>query len=103
LASRKREQTYPDCAGEPSGGETRLKFGGSPFGIWRNQFSDLNGSLTNGAQSFDDMYADSRRWFQEKWVDYLASQIYWNMGFNIADYGVLVPWWNTAFANERHL
>ena len=35
-----------------------VKFGVSPFGIYRNQKSDPNGSATNGLQNYDDLYAD---------------------------------------------
>ena len=48
---------------------------------------------TAGAQTYDDLYADTRRWVREEWLDYIAPQVYWNIGFAAADYGVLVPWW----------
>lgn len=80
----------------------RVKFGISPFGIWRN-LPNEGGSATSGLQAYDVIYADSRKWLRDRWVDYLAPQVYWNIGYSIADYGVLVPWWNTAFSNERHL
>lgn len=79
-----------------------VKFGISPFGIWRNQNSDANGSATNGLQSFSDVFADSRLWMQNGWVDYLTPQIYWSIGFAAANYGVLAPWWNNH-AFGRHI
>jgi uncharacterized lipoprotein YddW (UPF0748 family) len=79
-----------------------VKFGVSPFGIWRNQASDATGSATNGLQSYSDIYANSKKWIQNNWVDYLAPQLYWSIGFTVANYGVLVPWWqNNAF--NRHI
>lgn len=70
-------------------------FGVSPFAVWRNAGTDPEGSATQaGAQTFDDLYADTRRWVREEWVDYIAPQVYWNIGFTVADYGVLVPWWS---------
>jgi uncharacterized lipoprotein YddW (UPF0748 family) len=83
-----------------------VKFGISPFGIWQNRTTaQPEGSATNGLQSFNDIYADSRRWVQAGWVDYLAPQLYWHIGNTAADYGVLVPWWNNVMqsANGRHL
>jgi uncharacterized lipoprotein YddW (UPF0748 family) len=71
-----------------------VKFGVSPFGIWRNQSSDATGSATSGLQSYSDVYANSKKWIQSNWVDYLAPQIYWSIGLAVANYGVLVPWWN---------
>jgi len=78
------------------------KFGVSPFGIWRNQNSDPIGSATNGLQSYSDIYADSRKWIQQQWVDYLTPQIYWSVGFSAANYSVLLPWWN-ALGGSRHI
>lgn len=79
-----------------------VKFGVSPFGIWRNQSSDATGSATNGLQSYSDVYADSKKWLQQGWVDYVTPQLYWSIGFNTANYAVLVPWWN-GVASGRHI
>lgn len=79
-----------------------VKFGVSPFGIWRNRSSDPSGSATNGLQSYSDIYADSRKWIQQAWVDYLTPQLYWSVGFSVANYGVLLPWWN-ALGGSRHI
>ena len=79
-----------------------VKFGVSPFGIWRNRTSDPGGSATNGLQSYSDIYADSRKWIQQAWVDYLTPQIYWSVGFTVANYGELLPWWN-ALGGNRHI
>ncbi|WP_064592205.1 glycoside hydrolase family 10 protein [Streptobacillus moniliformis] len=70
-----------------------LSFGVSPFGIWRNYETDARGSKTKGLQSYDSLYADSLKWMKEGWVDYIAPQIYWNIGFEKADYEELVKWW----------
>ena len=79
-----------------------VKFGISPFGIWRNQSSDATGSATNGLQSYSDIYGDSRRWLREGWIDYAAPQLYWSIGFAAAKYEVLVPWWANN-ANGKHV
>jgi uncharacterized lipoprotein YddW (UPF0748 family) len=71
-----------------------VKFGVSPFGIWRNIATDPTGSETNGLQSYDAIMCDSRKWVQEKWLDYIVPQVYWNIGFAVADYAKLVPWWS---------
>ncbi|MGW7477620.1 family 10 glycosylhydrolase [Nonomuraea muscovyensis] len=70
-----------------------VSFGVSPFGIWRNAATDPLGSATSGLQSYDAIYADSRRWVKEGWVDYVAPQIYWHIGHAAADYAVLTAWW----------
>ncbi|MFJ8309393.1 MULTISPECIES: glycoside hydrolase family 10 protein [unclassified Streptomyces] len=75
----------------------RVRFGISPFGVWRNAASDDRGSATRaGAQTYDDLYADTRKWVREGLLDYICPQLYWNIGFDAADYAVLVPWWDAV-------
>jgi uncharacterized lipoprotein YddW (UPF0748 family) len=80
----------------------RVKFGISPFGIWRNQGSHPAGSTTSGTESYSALYADTRYWLQQSWLDYMNPQIYWYIGRVGADYQVLVPWWDQN-ANGRHI
>jgi len=83
-----------------------VKFGVSPFGIWQNKTTaQPNGSATNGLQGYNDIYADSRKWIQSGWLDYIAPQLYWHIGNPAADYGLLIPWWDGVMkaANGRHL
>ena len=79
-----------------------VKFGISPFGIYRNQSSDPLGSRTRGLQNYDDLYADVLLWVEKGWVDYLIPQIYWQVGHPVADYAVLVDWW-AKHGGERPL
>ncbi|WP_299518847.1 family 10 glycosylhydrolase [uncultured Serinicoccus sp.] len=72
-----------------------VAFGVSPFAVWRNAGTDPEGSETTaGAQTYDDLYADTRRWVREEWMDYVLPQVYWAIGFEPAAYDVLVPWWS---------
>ena len=71
-----------------------VKFGVSPFGIYRNQRSDPNGSRTNGLQNYDDLYADVLMWDAKGWMDYCVPQIYWEIGNKAADYDELIHWWD---------
>ncbi|NRQ39452.1 family 10 glycosylhydrolase [Nonomuraea sp. NN258] len=73
-----------------------VSFGISPFGIWRNAGADPLGSRTSGLQSYDAIYADSRLWVKQGWVDYISPQIYWHLGFATAAYDVLTAWWAEA-------
>lgn len=79
-----------------------VKFGVSPFGIYRNQKSDPLGSKTNGLQNYDDLYADVLLWAREGWIDYNIPQIYWQIGHPAADYKELVEWW-AKHAEDRPL
>lgn len=78
-----------------------VKFGVSPFGIYRNQKSDPgNGSRTSGLQNYDDLYADVLKWVNNGWVDYCVPQLYWEIGNRAADYQELIGWWNRKAANR---
>ena len=77
-----------------------VRFGISPFGIYRNQKSDPLGSNTNGLQNYDDLYADVLLWAREGWIDYNIPQIYWEIGHKAADYETLVKWWATHSENR---
>lgn len=74
-----------------------LRFGIGPFGVWRNKDRDPeNGSDTRaGITCYDDLYADILLWLKNGWIDYVAPQIYWSIGFPPADYEKLVDWWST--------
>ena len=80
-----------------------VKFGISPFGIWQNKTTAQPlGSATGGLESYNDIYCDTRTWLQKGWIDYVAPQLYWNIGLTVADYSKLVPWWaDNSF--DRHL
>ena len=85
------------------GVKPHVKFGISPFGVWRNKSVDSRGSETKAGQTnYDDLYADVIGWTQNGWVDYMAPQLYWHIGFEAADYSVLVEWWNNN-DNGRHI
>jgi len=71
-----------------------VKVGISPFGIYRNQKNDPDGSRTNGLQNYDELYADVLLWDRKGWMDYCVPQIYWEIGHKAADYDELIHWWN---------
>lgn len=72
----------------------KVKFGISPFGIYRNYPKDPDGSLTNGASNYDDLYADILLWLRKGWIDYVMPQIYWDRGHKNANYSTLLQWWS---------
>jgi uncharacterized lipoprotein YddW (UPF0748 family) len=84
------------------GARRSLKFGVSPFGVWRNRTSDARGSATSAAvDDYDSLYADVRTWIRHNWLDYVAPQLYWPIGFPAANYAVLVPWWAQVVTGTR--
>ncbi|WP_303822325.1 glycoside hydrolase family 10 protein [Apibacter mensalis] len=72
-----------------------IEFGISPFGVWRNQNNDPLGSKTKALQNYDDLYADVLLWMRKGWLNYIAPQLYWHRGHNLADYATLVEWWSS--------
>ncbi len=79
-----------------------MKFGISPSGIYRNKAKDPDGSNTRGFAHYDYLYTDVLKWLKEEWIDYVAPQIYWNIGHKAADYDELVHWW-ARHSYNRHL
>lgn len=81
----------------------RVKFGVSPYGVWRNDNLSSYGSRTNsGITSYDHLHADVRHWLEMGWVDYVAPQLYQNIKHKNNPYKELVRWWSkNAFG--RHL
>jgi uncharacterized lipoprotein YddW (UPF0748 family) len=73
-----------------------VKFGASPFGIWR---SNVPSGIT-GLSAYDDIYCDALAWLQGGYVDYIVPQLYWAFG-GAQDYGTLQPWWASQ-RNGRH-
>ncbi len=80
-----------------------VKFGISPFGVWRNRSEDPEGSDTKGGQSsYTHLYADSRGWLKRGWIDYVAPQIYFSTGHKSVNYTKLLDWW-TKNSYGKHL
>jgi uncharacterized lipoprotein YddW (UPF0748 family) len=82
-----------------------VKYGINPFGIWRNERNGpvygISGSATNGLSAYDTIFADSLNWVRQEWIDYIAPQLYWYIGFADADYAELVRWWSDQVAGTR--
>jgi len=78
--------------------DDKVKFGISPFGIWANKKTNPLGSDTSGGESYNNHYADTRKWVKEHMIDYIVPQLYWNIGFSIADYSKLLSWWDSTVA-----
>ncbi|MEZ5103535.1 MAG: family 10 glycosylhydrolase [Draconibacterium sp.] len=71
-----------------------VKFGISPFGVWRNIADDPNGSDTKaGTTNYDQLYADVIKWQEKGWIDYLLPQLYWQIGHPQVDFEILIDWW----------
>lgn len=76
-----------------------VKVGISPFGIWRPGHP----ATVSGFDAYDKLYADSRRWLNEGWVDYFTPQLYWQVAAPRQPYGDLLAWWRSENTRQRHL
>ncbi|WP_125115904.1 glycoside hydrolase family 10 protein [Agathobaculum sp. Marseille-P7918] len=77
-----------------------LSFGVSPSGIWDNKADNPKGSETNGRSSYREIYCDSVQWIQKGTVDYICPQLYWEIGYEIADFEVLLDWWQEVISTS---
>lgn len=76
-----------------------VKFGISPFGIWRPQ----NPPGVTGLDAYNVLYADSRQWLRQGWCDYLTPQLYWSTTSTGQNFAALLGWWNRQNTLHRHL
>lgn len=79
--------------------KTWVKVGISPFGIWRPG----NPAQIKGLDAYTELYADSRAWLQNGWVDYLSPQLYWSIENPPQSYPALLAWWQSQNPRGRHL
>lgn len=75
-----------------------VKFGISPFGIWKNKYpADVTGS-----SQFDELYADAKLWLNEGWCDYYSPQLYWKEE-GPQRFSSLLKWWEKENYKKIHL
>ncbi|MBW4652690.1 MAG: family 10 glycosylhydrolase [Kaiparowitsia implicata GSE-PSE-MK54-09C] len=76
-----------------------VKFGISPFGIYRpGQPPQIQ-----GLDAYNQLYADALKWLQAGWVDYLAPQLYWRIDSPGQSYMALLDWWLAQNSRHRHI
>jgi uncharacterized lipoprotein YddW (UPF0748 family) len=76
-----------------------VQFGVSPFGIWRPGFP----KQIQGMDAYAEIYADSRLWLANGWLDYLAPQLYWPIAPPAHSFPVLLQWWRSQNLKARHV
>lgn len=72
-----------------------VKYGISPYAVWRNKREDPKGSDTKSYSytNYDHLHADLLLWMEKGWLDYVLPQLYFNIGYEAADFKVLADWW----------
>ncbi len=76
-----------------------VKFGLSPFGIWRPGHPPQ----IKGYDPYVKLYADAKKWLVEGWCDYMAPQLYWAIEPPAQSFPALLAWWNEQNPKQRHL
>ncbi len=76
-----------------------VRFGVSPFGIWRPRHP----RRVRGLDAYAQIYADSRKWLQQGWVDYLTPQLYWGTTAPQQRFSELLRWWRRENRLRIHL
>jgi uncharacterized lipoprotein YddW (UPF0748 family) len=84
---------------EVRAGKPWVKFGLSPFGIWRPGYPES----VEGFDQYEQLYADAKLWLNKGWVDYFAPQLYWKISRIPQSYPVLLGWWQSENTMQRHL
>lgn len=83
--------------------KAHVKFGISPYAVWRNKDQDPEGSFTKSGQtSYDNLYCDTKLWIEQDWIDYVAPQLYGGTNSKYTNFNHLVNWW-TDKAYDRHI
>ena len=76
-----------------------VKFGVSPFGMWRPGVPPQ----IKGFDAYSELYADSKKWLNEGWLDYFTPQLYWPIARQDASYPVLLSWWISENTKGRNI
>ncbi|RXJ50232.1 glycoside hydrolase family 10 protein [Gelidibacter gilvus] len=76
-----------------------VKFGISPFGIWRPGYPES----VLGMDQYDELYADAKLWLNEGWIDYFTPQLYWKINQVGQSFPALLGWWESENTQNRHL
>lgn len=76
-----------------------VKFGLSPFGIWRPGYPES----VVGFDQYDQLYADAKLWLNKGWIDYFSPQLYWPINRQGLSFPVLLGWWASENTMKRHL
>ena len=76
-----------------------VKFGLSPFGIWRPGYPESIG----GFDQYEQLYADAKLWLNKGWIDYFTPQLYWPINRINQSFPVLLGWWAQENTKNRHL
>lgn len=82
-----------------AGDHGHVRFGVSPFGIYRPGIPEG----IRGLDQYGELFADPVAWMEEGWLDYLAPQLYWPSSQPEQDYATLLAWWSQIAGEGRYV
>lgn len=77
-----------------------VKFGISPFGLWR---PNVPAGTGGGLDPYEELGADSLKWLQKGWLDYLVPQLYWPIDPQKLSFTTFYDWWLSQNTLGRHI
>jgi uncharacterized lipoprotein YddW (UPF0748 family) len=89
------ERLYKEIKAE----KKHVKFGLSPFGIWKPGYP----ASIEGFDQHEKLYADAKLWLNKGWIDYFSPQLYWPTGKIAQSFPILLGWWQEENTHQRHL
>jgi len=89
------ERVYKEIKAE----KNFVKFGLSPFGIWKPGYP----AGITGSSQYDELYADAKLWLNKGWIDYFTPQLYWPDQPARQSFSALLKWWESENTFKRHL
>lgn len=89
------ERVYKEIKAE----KKHVKFGLSPFGIWRPGYPEGVGFF----DQYEVLYADAKLWLNKGWIDYFSPQLYWKVNATNQSFPQLLGWWSRENTMNRHL
>lgn len=77
-----------------------IEFGVSPCGVWAMKSNHPDGTdIKSSMEAYYQVYADTRKWVLNEWIDYICPQVYWEINHSTAPFKPIVEWWNTLCSN----
>ena len=82
--------------------KSSVAFGISPSGVWALKTNNSLGTdIKSSSESYYQVYADTRKWVLNEWIDYICPQIYWEIGHSTAPFKPITDWWNDLVSQTK--
>lgn len=80
-----------------------VRFGISPTGTYKSGDGSIeSGSNTGGGGHYNrHLYADTVKWVNEEWIDYIMPQCYTSFNYNNYSFHEITTWWNKVLEDKK--